>query len=57
LPLSTRIGVGDSHSDVPRFGSMEFSVAWNGTADATAAASVSVNAETLIDIFAVVPGL
>ena len=55
IPLSTCIAVGDSHSDVPMFGSVGFSVALNATADAKAAASVSVNSDTLIDIFSVIP--
>jgi hypothetical protein len=39
------------------FGSVGFSVALNATADAKAAASVSVNSETVIDILSVIPGL
>jgi phosphoserine phosphatase len=56
IPLSTCIAVGDSHSDVPMFGSVGFSVALNATANAKAAASVSVNSDSLIDIFSVIPG-
>lgn len=57
IDLSTCIAVGDSHSDVPMFGAVGFSVALNATADAKAVASVSVNSGTAVDIFSVVPGL
>ena len=57
IDLSTCIAVGDSHSDVPLFGAVGFSVALNASVDAKAVASVSVNSGTLIDIFSAIPGL
>ena len=57
IDLSTCIAVGDSHSDVPMFGAVGFSVALNATDAAKAVASVSVNSGTVVDIFSVIPGL
>ena len=57
IDLSTCIAVGDSHSDVPMFEAVGFSVALNATDAAKAVASVSVNSGTMVDIFSVIPGL
>jgi phosphoserine phosphatase len=57
IDLSSCIAVGDSHSDVPMFGAVGFSIALNATDDAKAVASVSVNSGTVVDIFSVIPGL
>jgi len=57
IDLSSCIAVGDSHSDVPMFRAVGFSIALNATDDAKAVASVSVNSGTVVDIFSVIPGL
>lgn len=56
LPLSSCIAVGDSHADIPLFQVVGFSIALNATPEARAAATVSVDADTLTAILEVIPG-
>jgi len=51
------VAIGDGRSDLPMFAAAGFSVAVNGTAEAVAAASESVQSNSFMDALRAVPGL
>ncbi|PZS32534.1 MAG: haloacid dehalogenase [Pseudonocardiales bacterium] len=55
--LDQVVAIGDSRSDLPLFHSVGFSVAINASSEAQAAASATVDSQSLLDALAVVPRL
>ena len=56
IPLSRCFAVGDSHSDIPMFQVVGFSIALNASPEAQAAATLKVNSDSLIVISQLIPG-
>jgi phosphoserine phosphatase len=57
LRMDQIVAVGDGHSDLPMFAAKGFSVAFNGSLAARAAASVAVESRSFLDALRAVPGL
>ena len=57
ISLSEVFHVGDSRSDIPLFNAVGYSVALNATRDAVDSARVALEADSLLDVLRVIPGL
>jgi phosphoserine phosphatase len=57
LGMHQVVAIGDGRSDIPMFRSAGFSVAFNATPAARAAASVAVDSRSFLDALRAVPGL
>jgi phosphoserine phosphatase len=55
--LDQVVAIGDGRSDLPLFHAVGFSVAINASSEVQAAASVSVDSQSLLDALTAVPGL
>ena len=55
--LDQVVAIGDGRSDLPLFHSVGFSVAVNASSEAQAAASATVDSQSLLDALTAVPGL
>jgi phosphoserine phosphatase len=51
------VAIGDGRSDLPLFAAVGFSVAINGSPEARAAASATVDSQSLLDALGAIPGL
>lgn len=57
IEMSQVFHVGDSRSDIPLFEAVGYSVALNASREAKATASVALEADSLLDVLPVIPGL
>ena len=55
--MSDVFHVGDSRSDIPLFGAVGYSVALNASREAAESAQVALEADSLLEVLGVIPGL
>jgi phosphoserine phosphatase len=55
--MSDVFHVGDSRSDIPLFGAAGYSVALNASREAAESAQVALEADSLLEVLGVIPGL